>query len=77
MSNMVFIKERNKIYRLIYYGEGRRTMARKPEPVIIESVEFNYVGTDEQFKDFLRSVIKDYLSENRLAPEENNYKKSA
>lgn len=52
-------------------------MARKAEPIIIESVEFDYVGTDNQFKDFLRSIIKDYLSEDKLRPEEEFLKKSA
>ncbi|MCH5298724.1 MAG: hypothetical protein J1E96_03070 [Ruminococcus sp.] len=53
-------------------------MARKAEPIIIESVEYDYIGTDNQFKVFLQSVIKDYLSENRLAPDEGtNLKKSA
>lgn len=67
-----------KFNRLIYYGEERSSMARKVEPIIIESVEYDYIGTDNQFKVFLQSVIKDYLSENRLAPdEETNLKKSA
>lgn len=35
-------------------------MARKENPIIVESVEFDYVGTDEQFNTFLKSVIKDY-----------------
>lgn len=38
-------------------------MSRKSEPVIIESVFYNYTGTDEQFNTFLKSVIKDYVSE--------------
>ena len=66
-----------KIIRRIYYGEERSSMARKAEPIIIESVEFDYVGTDNQFKDFLRSIIKDYLSEDKLRPEEEFLKKSA
>lgn len=67
-----------KFNRLTYYGEERSSMARKAEPIIIESVEFDYVGTDNQFKVFLQSVIKDYLSEDRLAPDEETIlKKSA
>lgn len=67
-----------KFNRLTYYGEERSSMARKAEPIIIESVEYDYIGTDNQFKVFLQSVIKDYLSENRLAPDEGtNLKKSA
>ena len=40
-------------------------MSKKSEPVIIESVFYNYTGT-EQFNTFLKSVIKDYVSENNL-----------
>lgn len=43
-------------------------MARKENPIIVESVEFDYVGTDEQFNTFLKSIIKDYLTENNLLP---------
>ena len=66
-----------KTIRCIYYGEERSSMARKAEPIIIESVEYDYVGTDNQFKDFLRNIIKDYLTEDKLQPEEEILKKSA
>lgn len=49
-------------------------MGRKVEPIIIELVEFDYVGTDEQFNTFLKSIIKDYITENNLLPED--YKNS-
>ncbi len=62
-----------KTIRRLYYGEERSSMARKPEPIIIESVEFDYVGTDEQFNSFLKSVVKDYISENNLLPDEDYY----
>ena len=62
-----------KTIRRIYYGEERSSMARKAEPIIIESVEFDYVGTDEQFNSFLKSVVKDYISENNLLPDEDYY----
>lgn len=56
-------------------------MARKENSIIIESVEFDYVGTDEQFNTFLKNIIKDYISENNLLPddydEKFNSKKSA
>ncbi len=54
-------------------------MSRKSEPEIIESVFYNYTGTDEQFNIFLKSVIKDYVSENNLLPDDENIidKKSA
>ena len=45
-------------------------MARKENPIIVESVEFDYVGTDEQFNTFLKSIIKDYLTENNLLPDD-------
>ena len=48
-----------KTIRCIYYGEERSSMARKAEPIIISTVEFDYVGTDEQFNTFLKSVVKD------------------
>ena len=60
-----------KTIRRIYYGEERSSMARKAEPIIIESVEFDYAGTDEQFNTFLKSVVKDYISENNLLPDED------
>ena len=57
----------------------RRSMARKREPIIIDSIFFNYVGTDEQFNVFLKSVIKDYISEDKMLPDDEkiNDKKSA
>ena len=61
-------------------------MARKENPIIVESVEFDYLGTDEQFNTFLKSIIKDYLTENHLLPDDyddkfnyikkNKYKRS-
>ena len=56
-------------------------MARKENPIIVESVEFDYVGTEGQFNTFLKSIIKDYLTENNLLPDDYddkiNSKKSA
>ena len=60
-----------KTIRCVYYGEERSSMARKAEPIIISTVEFDYVGTDEQFNTFLKSVVKDYISENNLLPNED------
>ena len=37
-----------RMYRLAFYGEDWRYMGRKSEMSVIESVEFNYIGTDEQ-----------------------------
>ena len=59
------------------FSEERSYVARKSEPIIIESVEYEYIGTDKQFKVFLRSIIKDYLSEDKLQPDKIIMEKSA
>jgi hypothetical protein len=46
-------------------------MSRYNERSIIESVEFEYVGTTEQFNTFLKNIIKDYISENNMFPDIN------
>ncbi len=77
--NWIFIKtcyyffRIKKIIRRICYGEERRSMARNSESIIISSVEFNYIGSDEQFNAFLKSVVKDYISENHLLPDEDYF----
>ena len=38
----------------------------------ISSVHFKYVGTEEQFSDFIRSVIKDYIADDTLLPDEDD-----
>ena len=60
-----------KTIRRIYYGGERSSMARNAEPIIISTVELDYIGTDEQFNTFLKSVVKDYISENNLLPDED------
>jgi len=40
----------------------RKTM-RKQKEIIIKTVSFAYVGKDKDFNLFLKSVIRDYLSE--------------
>lgn len=62
------------IYHLVFYDGKRRSMGRKPEPIYIESVEFDYIGTDAQFNTFLKSIIKDYITGNNLLPDENENK---
>ena len=52
-------------------------MARKKEPIIIDSIFFNYVGTDEQFNVFLKNVIKDYISEDIYNAYQGQYLKVA
>ncbi len=59
------------ICHLVFYDGERRSMGRKSEPIYIESVEFDYIGTDAQFNTFLKSIVKDYLSENNLLPDES------
>lgn len=36
----------------------------------IESVSFDYVGEEKQFNEFLRALIRDYLSDGSIAPPE-------
>lgn len=46
----------------------------------IESVEFYYNGKNESFDMFLKSVLRDYISEDKIAPDvqvEYPIKKSA
>ena len=35
----------------------------------ISSVHFKYVGTDEQYIAFIKSVIKDYITDDSLLPD--------
>ena len=37
---------------------------------IISSVHFKYNGTEEQFENFVRSVIKDYIVDDTMLPDE-------
>ena len=41
---------------------GRSSMCRKKKESNIASVMYSYVGTDDQFDDFLKMMIHDYLS---------------
>lgn len=49
-----------------------RIFMKKNNSLPIESVTFEYVGTDKQFNEFLRSVIRDYVTDDRTLPEQNN-----
>ena len=40
----------------------RNAMGRKRKEANIASVMYSYVGTDDQFDDFLKMMIHDYLS---------------
>ena len=33
-------------------------------------LHYNYVGTDEQFNTFIKSVVKDYITEDSLLPDQ-------
>lgn len=46
-------------------------MSRKIETPIVETVEFYYNGTDKQFNLFLKAVIKEYISDDKLLPDDN------
>ena len=43
---------------------------KKNNSLPIESITFEYVGTDKQFNEFLRSVIHDYVSEDKTLPQQ-------
>ena len=45
---------------------------KKHNSLPIESVTFEYVGTDKQFNEFLRSVIHDYVSDDKTLPQQEN-----
>ena len=43
---------------------------KKNNSLPIERVTFEYVGTDKQFNEFLRSVIHDYVTDDSTLPEQ-------
>ena len=45
---------------------------KKNNSLPIERVTFEYVGTDKQFNEFLRSVIRDYVTDDKTLPEQEN-----
>lgn len=47
-------------------------MSRKYKPIVIETVHYGYVGSNDQYNAFLRSIIKDYISDSKLLPEDYN-----
>lgn len=52
-------------------GKGETNM-KSEKQTKISSVHFKYVGTEEQFSDFIRSVIKDYIVDDTLLPDEDD-----
>ena len=45
---------------------------KKNNSLPIERVTFEYVGTDKQFNEFLRSVIRDYVTDDKTLPQQEN-----
>ena len=46
---------------------------RKPkEPPKIGRVEFYYTGSDKQFDEFLKAVIREYVVDDKLQPDDQN-----
>lgn len=45
-------------------------MSRKSMPIVIESVHYGYVGTNEQYNTFLKNIIKDYISDDNMLPDD-------
>ena len=39
---------------------------RKNTMPVIRSVEFYYTGSDKQFNDFLKAVVRDYIANDRV-----------
>ena len=50
-------------------------MARKMETPVIESVEFYYTGSDKEFNEFLKAVIREYVVDDKLLPDGNSKEK--
>ena len=46
-----------------------KTIMQTEKKTKISSVHFKYVGTDEQYNAFVKSVIKDYITDDSLLPD--------
>ena len=46
-------------------------MNKTNESSKIKSVQFEYVGTDEQFVNFLKSVFRDYITGRKVTSDEH------
>jgi len=44
-------------------------MGRKESKPVIETVEYVYVGNNKQFNDFMKAVIRDYVSDDKIYPD--------
>ncbi|MDD4495281.1 MAG: hypothetical protein PHV32_13240 [Eubacteriales bacterium] len=45
-------------------------MARKIEMPVIELVEFYYAGSDKQFNEFLKAIVREYVIDDKLLPDD-------
>lgn len=65
---------RNKIKEdaVSLYDRERTSMNKTNESSRIKSVQFEYVGTDEQFVNFLKCVFRDYITGCKVASDEQN-----
>ena len=46
--------------------KGEKAMTKSK----ISSVHFKYTGTEEQFENFVRNIVKDYIVDDTLLPDE-------
>ena len=46
-----------------------KTIMQTDKKTKISSVHFKYVGTDEQYNVFIKSVVKDYITDDSLLPD--------
>lgn len=46
-----------------------KTIMQTEKKTKISSVHFKYVGTDEQYNAFIKSVVKDYITDDSLLPD--------
>ena len=49
-------------------------MSKKLEYPIIECVGYTYVGCDKDFNEFLKAVIREYIVDDKMAPDCNKVK---
>ena len=49
-------------------------MAKEPKAIKLGQVSYCYTGTDEQFNEFLKAVVRDYIVDDKLMPDEEDNK---
>lgn len=49
-----------------------KPMNKTPGNTKIKSVQFEYVGTDEQFVNFLKCVFRDYITGSKVTSDEQS-----